>query len=181
MMMFALALVLAPYIGTTIHGGDYDHGSVFIGEKGRRSPPIYSFCSRGDGYCYDGANPVANLLQLPDGTIVGTSTEGGSGAGTIFRLHFTTDKGVQYEHIWDVCWTYSVCDLYGVPEGTLQLVGTTKDGDPIIEGTCEAEDGRGVYYRLTLTKEHGNAIIPLDYWGKHGGVRDAPPPVAVMP
>jgi hypothetical protein len=176
MMLAALALVLAPYVGTTIHGGDYDHGSVFTGVKGHRTP-IYSFCASGD--CYDGANPVANLLSLPDGTLVGTTTSGGSGAGTIFRLHFT-EAGVQYEHIWDVCWTFSVCDLYGVPEGTLQLVGATREGDPILEGTCEAENGRGVYYRLTITRAHGNKILPLDYWGKHGGMPDMPAPVAVM-
>jgi hypothetical protein len=175
MMLAALALVLAAYVGTTEYGGDYHHGSVFTAVKGHRTT-VYSFCPRGDGYCYDGANPVGSVVVLPDGTLVGTTTKGGSGAGTIFRLHFT-DSGVQYEHIWDVCWTYSVCDLYGTARGTLSFVGNDRWGDPILEGVCEDKSGRGVLYRLTITEKNGYAILPLDYWGKRGGMSA---PVAVM-
>jgi hypothetical protein len=133
---------------------------------GQRAPHDRLFVlPGGDGHCWDGANPVGSVVMLPDGTLVGTTTEGGSGAGTIFRLHFT-DTGVQYEHIWDVCWTFYRVRSLRVPRGHTAARRRYQRGRPILEGTCEDESGRGVYYRLTITQAHGIAILPLDYWGK---------------
>jgi uncharacterized repeat protein (TIGR03803 family) len=45
---------------------------------------IYSFCAQPN--CSDGANPYGPLIQATDGSFYGTTTLGGIGAGTIFRI-----------------------------------------------------------------------------------------------
>lgn len=172
--MLTAALALAAYVGTTEYGGAYGQGSVFTAMHGARTT-LYSFCPLGDGKCGDGANPVGNVVTLPDGSLVGTTSKGGRGAGTIFHILFTPN-GPQLSVIWRVCWTFAVCDAYGTARGTLSWVGNDKFGNPIIKGVCEDEKGRGVLYRVTLT-DSGDLIVPLDYWGKNSHMHA---PVAVQ-
>lgn len=78
--------------GTTPNGGAYNQGTVFAvrADTGKETV-LYSFCSQQD--CADGAEPVANLIDVT-GTLVGTTLIGGnagcgtfgSGCGTIFSL-----------------------------------------------------------------------------------------------
>ena len=47
---------------------------------------IYDFCSKRN--CLDGTSPQATVTVGPGGALVGTTTNGASGAGTAFRLSF---------------------------------------------------------------------------------------------
>src|ERR1035437_3181203 len=85
----AAALLLASdgnFYGTTAYGGAYGAGTVF-----RMTPngtlttlvPLVQF----DGH--SGANPSAALIEDTDGSLLGTTQNGGaSDAGVIFRLSF---------------------------------------------------------------------------------------------
>jgi len=71
--------------GTTYYGGVSNLGTVFKIQTGAANTPVilYSF---GDG-ASDGANPVAGLVQATDGSLYGTTLQGGAGnLGTVFKI-----------------------------------------------------------------------------------------------
>jgi hypothetical protein len=175
--VFALFLAaLAPLYRHLEKQGDYKHGAVISAPAGQIEN-LYSFCALGDGFCGDGANPVGGVALLGDGSIIGTTTQGGSGAGTIFRLT-NGANGWQLQVIWNVCWVFEDCGYYGTAQGSLQLVGTDNEGQPVLKGVCEsARSGRGVLYKLTVVNGGGYRIEPVNYWGKNGPA----PPIVIIP
>jgi uncharacterized repeat protein (TIGR03803 family) len=74
------------FYGTTYLGGANNGGEVFRITPSGKVTTIYSFCP-GTG-CPDGSLPNDGLLQAFDGTLYGTTSEGGgpSGYGTVFKL-----------------------------------------------------------------------------------------------
>jgi uncharacterized repeat protein (TIGR03803 family) len=70
--------------GTTFYGGANNAGTVFriSGLPGTPTETIiHDF-----GGASDGANPAAALLQASDGNLYGTTSSGGTGYGTVFRI-----------------------------------------------------------------------------------------------
>jgi len=77
-----LLLVGNTLYGTTYNGGSSGNGTVFeINTNGTGYAVLKSFL----GYPNDGANPAASLVLGSDG-LYGTTSSGGTGNGTIFRL-----------------------------------------------------------------------------------------------
>ncbi len=77
--------------GTTSSGGAYDLGTVFnIGLTGTPTlNTLHSFCAQvnGEGYCTDGDNPLAGLIQATNGTFYGVATgDTDNSLGTVFSL-----------------------------------------------------------------------------------------------
>ena len=74
-----------PLYGTTNEGGLYDDGTVFaINKDGTGFLKLHTF---GDRDPANGANPTASLIQGADGTLFGTTLNGGpGGGGVVFRL-----------------------------------------------------------------------------------------------
>lgn len=71
--------------GTTQQGGTADRGTVFRMTTGGALTVLVSFT--GASGAAPGAAPGAQVLAAPDGTLYGTTTEGGgSGRGTVFRI-----------------------------------------------------------------------------------------------
>ena len=74
--------------GTTSAGGAFDYGTIYKIAPDGRVTTIYEFSGP------DGARPLAGLTQASDGSLYGTTAEGGStfrdvsstGGGTVFRL-----------------------------------------------------------------------------------------------
>ena len=95
------------FYGTTDLGGAYcgpgGCGAVFkITPTGTLST-VYSFCAQSG--CFDGALPVAALVQASDGNFYGTTQDGGTGrcggqfgCGTVFRI---TSNGLTTLHRFD--------------------------------------------------------------------------------
>jgi len=101
--------------GTTVGGGAYNAGVVFkISTAGGQPTILHSFNGTTDG----GA-PYGGLVQAYDGNLYGTTTSGGQGYGTIFRVD---PYGVVFTalHTFD----YSV-------EGGISFAGLAEDGDPL--------------------------------------------------
>lgn len=70
--------------GTTYFGGTSNSGTIYaISSDGTIFTIVHNFTNTID----DGANPWAGLTQAPDGTLYGTSQNGGgSGLGTVFQM-----------------------------------------------------------------------------------------------
>jgi len=103
--------------GTTYYGGENGIGAVYelsprqVGEWDGRV--IYSFQTGSDGN-----SPISNLVRDAAGNLYGTTSEGGLGSGTIFKL--TPIGGGQ--------WTESVVHPFeGPPDGGFSYNGMVVD------------------------------------------------------
>ena len=73
------------FYGTTYIGGDNQFGTIFEVTTNGILTRLVSFTGSSDPA--PGANPLAPLVQGPDGNFYGTTSQGGAnGLGTIFRL-----------------------------------------------------------------------------------------------
>lgn len=78
------------FYGTTSAGGTYGLGAIFRITGAGKLATLYSFCGQGLPFCLDGANPFGGLVQSVQGTLFGTTVNGGTtanrkpGAGTVF-------------------------------------------------------------------------------------------------
>jgi uncharacterized repeat protein (TIGR03803 family) len=114
------ALLRAPsgkLYGTTYYGGENGIGAVYelsprqTGEWNERV--IYSFQNGSDGN-----SPISNLVRDAAGNLYGTTSEGGLGSGTIFKL--SPIGGGQ--------WTESVVHAFeGSPDGSSSYNGMVVD------------------------------------------------------
>ena len=129
--------------GTTYVGGSLDRGSFFqMAPDGTGFTLLHSFT----GGAMDGAYPQAALLQGPDGTLYGTTTQGGTANfGTIFEMA-PDGTGFTLLHSFTRATMDGAQPLAGLiqdPDGT--LYGTTQYGGPVDLGTVFqiAPDGTG--------------------------------------
>jgi len=81
-------LVLASngnFYGTTQLGGaDNNNGTVFEITPTGNFKTLYNFCSQSG--CTDGQGPIGGLIQATDGDLYGTTSAGGIGYGTIYKI-----------------------------------------------------------------------------------------------
>jgi len=132
---------LGKIYGTTYYGGENGIGAVYelsprqVGEWDGRV--IYSFQTGSDGN-----SPISNLVRDVAGNLYGTTSEGGLGSGTIFKL--TPIGGGQ--------WTESVVHPFeGPPDGGFSYNGMVVDrfgnfyGATVHGGT----DDDGCVYKFT--------------------------------
>jgi uncharacterized repeat protein (TIGR03803 family) len=122
---------------------------------------IHSF---GDG---DGEYPATDLIVGPDGTIYGTTTQGGGlNSGTVFKL---TPSGAT----WDESVIYS---FTSGPDGGQPYNGVTLDahgnlyGTAVTGGTGQAcEGGCGVVYKLKYAGGTWNQTVLYNFTGGDDG------------
>jgi len=105
------------FYGTTYYGGANGIGTVYelsprpTGEWAERV--IYSFRNGNDGN-----SPISNLVSDATGNLYGTTSEGGLGSGTIFKL----------SPIGGGRWTESVVHAFeGSPDGSSSYNGMVVD------------------------------------------------------
>ena len=153
----------APYFGTTYGDGANGAGTIF---EWVRSPDgrmvhttIYDFCAAPN--CADGGNPRTNVIALADGSLIGTTSSGGHGAGTIFRLVPAKDGtwAMAWPPLLDFCLYFDRCGRYGRARGTITLIGPHK-----IMGTVSCRNGRGALWTFDW-HAWGNVFSPIAYWG----------------
>lgn len=138
------------FYGVVPHGGAYGFGSV-IQDDGVKAPErIYSFCQLGEGKCFDGEYPNS-LVQLPDGSLIGTTAKGGThGAGTLFQFQ-RTDTG-WIGRSGSLCWYWQDCTRFGFPRGTLTYMDLS-GGFPRLKGIIENGKGRGLIYTAIFSPD----------------------------
>ena len=153
------------FYGTTYEGGSNRFcatggcGTVFKITPAPNPPwpltTLYSFCPQG-GYCADGANPAAGLVQATDGNFYGTTSCGGGGfscGGTVFKI--TPDGALTTLHNF---WYNPLYNDDGfVPEAALvqardgKLYGTTYwGGIPIGDCSDYHDAGCGTVFSLDV-------------------------------
>jgi uncharacterized repeat protein (TIGR03803 family) len=152
--------------GTTREGGGFGRGAIFSVD---RSAPafavVHSFLplSNGEG----AANPVAPLIEGPDGTFYGTTERGGlEDRGTIFKY---TRSGNTYATLHSQSFTGGDGYIaYGPP--TLGpdgfLYGTCSFGGSNNAGIVFRCDAKGNFYSVL----HHFRADPTDGWNPEGGL-----------
>lgn len=120
--------------GCTQKGGAAGDGTLFSISKTGVYKLIYTF----DGSAGGPAQPAAPLIQIADGSFIGTTYQGGSGGtGTVFRI---TPSG-----------TLTVLHDFGPADGGLPTAGITLASDGNYYGTTTSggSAGYGTAFRLT--------------------------------
>jgi uncharacterized repeat protein (TIGR03803 family) len=109
--------------GTTAYGGLYGNGTVFrITTNGIRTT-LYSF-----GGGSDGSFPYAGLIQASDGSLYGTTADGGDyGDGTVFQI---TTNGALTTLAWFDGYNGANPDAALIQSADGSLYGTTQYGGP---------------------------------------------------
>ena len=76
--------------GTTFNGGTNGNGTIFkINTNGSIYSVLYRFTNSPDG-----SNPYGGLVQGQDGALYGTTENGGTGPGTVFKISTNGDNYV---------------------------------------------------------------------------------------
>lgn len=146
--------------GTTAFGGPDHRGTVFKLAPNRHGTKwklktLYGFCRVAN--CIDGDFPVSGLTYqgeqsgVPyDGTapLYGATAGGGdSGAGTVFRLTFTSGKAKEKT-------LYSFCPLEGCGDGRNPVGGPILDAAGNLYGlTGDGGVGHGTAYKLSADQQ----------------------------
>ncbi len=107
--------------GVTYEGGANDYGTVFRLTLSGSLTTLYSFCNLTG--CTDGRNPYGGLVEGSDGNLYGTTaaggtSEGGTGAGTIFKI---TSAGL-LKTLYTFCPQGGLCSDGASPQAALTEV-----------------------------------------------------------
>lgn len=140
------------FYGVTNYGGATDQGTVFRVTRHGRLSVVHVFAKDG----FDGILPETGPIRASDGLLYGTTTEGGNGAGTVYRIGSDGSYAQLYAFVWGL-------EDPRRPESPLVeaadggFYGTTRYGGP---------DAAGTVYRLSkdgaLTLIHAFARDGVD-------------------
>jgi len=158
-----------PYAGLIIDRSGNLYGTAFQGGRGSCPPQnigcgtVFEMTPSASGWSYktlyaflgnnDGAGPYAPVAFGPDGSLYGTTNQGGSqvclsGCGVIFRVKPPT-KDCQ-----SCAWAESVLHRFqGGSDGFYPLSNVTFDKAGNLYGTTEQSDASGTVWELT--QSHG--------------------------
>lgn len=119
------------FYGTTAEGGNlgcgdtFGCGTVFKITSAGALTTLYSFC--GQAHCTDGAFPTGALVQATDGNFYGTTSTGGAGNGTVFKI---TPAG-------NLTTLHSFC-VQNCSDGAAPFAGMVQATDGNLYGTTSA-------------------------------------------
>src|SRR4051812_21705906 len=130
--------------GTTLYGGDSDHGTVFRRSPKGRLKIIHSFGVAAD----DGSEPVAGLVMDAAGNLYGTTLYGGAhqdcvqGCGAVFKISPDGTESVVYSFTGLSDGAHPATPLILDERGN--LYGTAQEG-----GTGNCAQGCGVIFKIS--------------------------------
>jgi uncharacterized repeat protein (TIGR03803 family) len=132
------------FYGTTSAAGANSAGTVFKITRTGMLTTIYAFCAEPN--CADGGVPSGNLLLAADGNFYGTTTSGGTGFGTIFKI---TPSG-----------TLTTLSEFDDSDGSNPFAGLTQTTDGSFYGTTQQGGtyGFGTTFRITQS-----GVLTLGY------------------
>ena len=167
--------------GTAFQGGEYDFGTVFrLTHKGSAwvFSPLYTFVGGNDG-----ADPEAGVIIGPNGSLYGTTAEGGgrncysgAGCGTVFNLKppASACKTALCPWVETVLYAFQggsdgvqpLSDLVFDPAGN--LYGTTSLGG-MMQANCHNIGGCGLVYKLTPSNDGWTESVIHSFTGGNDG------------
>ncbi len=159
------------FYGTTGAGGANDAGTIFKMASDGTLTTLYSFCSKPN--CADGGAPGGALTQAGDGNFYGTTSGGGAGYGTIFRIDLQGTLTTLYT-FHDFDGSFPVSTLLQATDGNLYgttLTGGTYSGGTVFRlnfapvlsvkksglGTVSSVDGH-IYCGTTCSSSYSNGV-----------------------
>jgi uncharacterized repeat protein (TIGR03803 family) len=130
------------FYGTTVLGGTNNYGAIFEVTTNGNLTSLYSFgtITNDSGVALDGANPVARMVQGPDGNFYGTTASGGAfNMGTAFQV---TKTGV----------LNTLYSFTGSGDGATPVAGLVLGADGSFYGTTTygTTNNNGTFFRLTV-------------------------------
>jgi uncharacterized repeat protein (TIGR03803 family) len=151
------------FYGTTFYGGASEDGTIFKITPTGTLTSLHSFCRLAN--CSDGSNPEAALIQGSDGSLYGTTANGGASAhGTVFKI---TPGGA-------LTTLHSFCSLSLCADGEFPRASLVQATDGMLYGTTSegGANGDGTVFSITpsgkLTTLH--SFIGTDGAGPDGGL-----------
>ncbi len=130
--------------GTTSRGGTNHAGTAFKISPAGILTTLYNFCSlpNGQGYCLDGNDPAAGLIQATDGNFYGTAAGGVHTRGIAYQL---TPVG-------ELTTLYSFCAQLNCTDGRALDFGLVQATDAKFYGTTlkGGTDDAGTVFSLNL-------------------------------
>lgn len=164
-LAWLLALLCAPALGGDIttylaapKGGAYGGGFVYALGAGHERTTLYDFCAdMQNGLCFDGRTPMPEIVEMPDGSLIGATLVGGLyGSGVIFRLQPLSNGEWAESTVVDLCSYFGDCAHFG-PTATLRLTAPDE-----VEGVMQTPEGHGMRWRLKIGPP--NAMNTLQTW-----------------
>jgi uncharacterized repeat protein (TIGR03803 family) len=159
------------FYSTTQWGGANGFGTIFKITPGGTLTTLYSFCSirNSSGYCADGTNSYAPLLQATDGNFYGTNWAGGTyNDGIVFSI---TPSG-----------TFTTLHSFDGTDGQGLYAGLIRATDGNFYGTADnggsgtnCSPNCGTIFRMTLdgtvtTLHNFNGAVAGEGWGPYAAL-----------
>jgi uncharacterized repeat protein (TIGR03803 family) len=127
--------------GTTSSGGSGSGGTVFALSQNGKLKTLYNFCSLAQ--CIDGTYPSSGLTRASNGTLYGTTYNGGFyfSSGTVFAI----SPAGKFKTL------YNFCQKTNCTDGANPYAGLTLGADGNLYGTTNAggANGFGSIYKIT--------------------------------
>jgi uncharacterized repeat protein (TIGR03803 family) len=142
--------------GTTLQGGDFGAGTVFMVNPSGHETVLYAFTG-----LYDGALPYSGLLMDAAGNLYGTASSGGFPAftGLVFKLDTSGHETVLYYFMNRGDGAYPLASV--IMDANGNLYGTTYYGGTSGAGTVFKVDAAGtetVLYSFTGGNDGSNPV-----------------------
>lgn len=128
----------AAFYGAAFSGGAHDNGTVFKITAAGVLTTLYNFCPATS--CTDGSNPQAGLVLATDGNFYGTTRNGGTAFGTVFKITPSGALTTLYSFGFTTDGAYPQAALVQGADGN--FYGTTSGGGP---------GGSGTVFKITST------------------------------
>jgi uncharacterized repeat protein (TIGR03803 family) len=134
---------------------------------------LYNFCSQSN--CTDGIGPRDALIQATNGSLYGTTEEGGfvncefsTSCGTVFKI--TTGGSLTT--------LYSFCSQSGCPDGNYPIAGLVQDTNANLYGTTLWNGGGVNHYGTVFQITPGGDLTTLYSFCSESGCADGTNPFA---
>jgi len=156
------------FYGTTLAGGNGDHGAVYRIEGDGTITILHSFCT--NTVCQDGSAPESSLIFDANNSIYGTATACSGTTrchGTVFRLtpQASDREPFKFSVIHSFC--LQVTSSGNCADGALPRSGLVMDANGALYGVAEqgGKFGGGVIYKLTPGGNGGYSTTVLHSFG----------------